>query len=150
MSAAEVYPDAIIAPNQDASIPDNTPSDVLVPTGRDARGRILKGHTPNPGGRPKKLREIEKMLNTEHRDVEKMREVFSRLRSLAMGEAVIVPYVNAEGEFALKCELKADARFMQLYLDRLLGPAKAFDDSIDFSTAPAEVLAWLQKYFSGK
>lgn len=111
---------------------------------RDAKGRLLPGSVVNPGGRPKKLREIEKMLNTEHRNLPAMRETFARLRALALGEVILVPAFTAEGIVEVKAELKADSRFMQLYLDRLLGPAKAFDDNMDLSDAPVEVLEYLR------
>lgn len=118
---------------------------------RDSKGRLLPGQTANKfGSRPRRIREFEVMLNKEHRNIPRMQELFNRLRSLAMGEPVVVPFVSAEGEVMLKCELHADARFMQLYLDRLLGPAKAFDDSIDLSDAPDEVLQWLGRYIQQK
>lgn len=43
------------------------------------------GNRANPGGRPKKLVEIEAVLDAEHRTVENMRWVMSRLRLLACG-----------------------------------------------------------------
>ena len=96
------------------------------------------GPSPNPGGRPRKLRDIEAMLDAEHRTVENMREVFGRLKALALGEVVTV--TGRDGE--VKLELQADGRFMALYLDRLLGPVKALE--IDLTDAPPEALTYLR------
>ncbi len=41
--------------------------------------------------------------------------------------------------------IKADTGFMKLYLNRILGPEKQFDDNIDLSDAPAEVLDYLRQ-----
>ena len=112
---------------------DNTPPDVP----RGEAGKWLPGTSPNPGGKPKKLREIEAMLDAEHRTVANMREVFTRLKALALGEPVFI--TDKEGE--VKCELHADARFMDLYLNRVLGPVKEL--KIDLSDAPDEVVAYL-------
>lgn len=103
------------------------------------------GPSPNPGGRPKALREIQEMLDTEHRNIPKMKETFNRLRELALGESVVVPYVTANGEIQLQAELKADARFMALYLAYVVGPPRAVDadDMPDFTDAPPEVLRYL-------
>ena len=87
-------------------------------------GRIAKGSTANPGGRPKALREIEAMLNAEHRTVANMREVFATVKMLAL-----------RGE-------KGDSGYLKLYLERVLGPVK--DIEIDLTDAPPEVLAYLR------
>jgi hypothetical protein len=92
---------------------------------RDRAGHwIAGGPSPNPGGKPRKTREIEEMLDAEHRTVENMREVYGRLKALAMGELVTV--MDEDGEVTVT--LKADARFMAIYLDRLWGPVKLVDD----------------------
>lgn len=100
-------------------------------------GRLLPGSRMNPGGRSRQMRDIEAMLDNEHRTVENMREVFARLKALALGE--VVTLTAEDGGFSIG--LKADARFMQLYLDRTLGPVKALE--LDMSEAPQEVLSWL-------
>lgn len=121
-------------------------------------GKWVKGcKSPNPSGRPKVLQEIQHMLNTEHRNLDKMREVFARLRALAMGEMILVPYITADGtNVELKAEIKADARFMQLYLDRLLGvaskPLDADEDNEEFierlfADAPPETIEFLKVKF---
>lgn len=97
------------------------------------------GPSPNPGGKPRKLRDIEAMLDAEHRTVENMREVFGRLKALALGELIHV--TDREGN--VDVELKADSRFMALYLDRILGPVK--DVPIDLSDVPEEELRVLRE-----
>jgi len=138
---ASVVPDEVIPPKITIA-----PQKEQAIAKRGPDGRLLPGTKAlNAGGRPKKLREIEYMLNKEHRNLQNMRVIFQRLKALAMGETIIVPYFTEQGEIALKCELKADARFMELYLKRVLGPEKSFDDSIDLSDAPPEVLEYLNR-----
>lgn len=76
------------------------------------------------GGRPKALREIEAMLNAEHRTVANMREVFATVKALAL-----------RGE-------KGDSGYLKLYLERVLGPVK--DIEIDLTDAPPEVISYLR------
>jgi hypothetical protein len=97
------------------------------------------GNRANPGGRPKALRDIEAMLDAEHRTVGNLRDVFARLKALALGEVVEVPVPGGEGE--TRVELRADPRFMDLYLNRVLGPVKEL--KIDLADAPDEVVAYL-------
>lgn len=98
-----------------------------------------KGVSGNPGGRRRKLAEIEQMLDAEHRNVDSMREVFARLKALALGE--VVTLTGKDGEVTLT--LKAAPEFMRLYLERVLGPVKDIDD-IDLADAPPEVIEWLR------
>lgn len=98
------------------------------------------GVSPNPGGRPRTLVEIERMLNAEHRNVENMREVFARLRALAMGDVVEVTAPKT-GK-VIRVELRAAPEFMKLYLDRVLGPVREVD--VDLESAPPEVIDWLR------
>lgn len=110
-------------------------------------GTFQPGHDPRRGtngGRPKVLKDIEAMLDAEHRTVENMREVFGRLKALAMGEVVEVPIPGGEGE--TRIELRADSRFMTLYLERTLGPVKDLEP--DLSDAPQEVLQWIGEHLS--
>lgn len=67
------------------------------------------------------------MLDEEHRGVDRMREVYGRLRALALGELVTI--VGKDGE--VRITLAADPAFMKLYLDRVLGPVRARDDELD-------------------
>ena len=87
---------------------------------RESNGRFPKGVSGNPGGRPRRAGEIEAVLD-EHRIPEKMREVLSKLRELA---------------------LAGEPGTMKLYLDRVMGPVRDLD--IDLSDAPDEVLAWMR------
>lgn len=108
------------------------------PTGNPAWSK--GGPSPNPGGRRRVIQEIEQMLDAEHRTVENMREVFARLKSLAMGEPVAVEW---EGE-VIRIELRAAPEFMRMYLARLLGPEREIED-IDLSNAPQTVIEWLRE-----
>jgi len=81
------------------------------------------------------------MLDAEHRTPGNMREVFSRLKALALGEVVEVH--DKEGN-AVAVTIQADARFMALYLERTLGPVK--DIAVDLSEAPDEVLRWAAEH----
>lgn len=107
-------------------------------TERRVVGRPFKpGVSGNPGGKPKKLREIEAMLDAEHRTPENMRQVFARLRVLAMGETIEVQHKDG----TIVVQLKAIPDFMRLYLERVMGPVKELE--IDLSTAPDAALTWL-------
>jgi hypothetical protein len=57
---------------------------------------VVGGPSLNPGGRPKKLVEIEAMLDAEHRTPGNMREVFTRLKELAM-EDMITAHTDEKG-----------------------------------------------------
>ena len=94
------------------------------------------GTSGNPGGRPKALRDIEKMLDAEHRNPENMRAVFDRLRALALGEVVTVATPDGSADV----ELHAEPAFMKLYLERVMGPVKELEP--DLADAPDEVLRW--------
>jgi len=96
-----------------------------------------KGTSGNPGGKPRWAREIQKMLDDEHRTVENMRQVFARLRVLAMGETIEV--AHKDGTVVVK--LKAIPDFMRLYLERVMGPVEAI--KVDLKDAPDEVVTWL-------
>lgn len=112
-----------------------TPPDAIVrksPVGQ-------KGYTGNPGGRPKRLREIEAMLDAEHRTVDNMRQVYNRLKFLALGEPVEVLFKGT----VVNIKLEADPAFMKLYLERVIGPVKELE--VDLSDAPPEVLEYLLK-----
>lgn len=115
------------------------------------RGRFGSGFDARRigNGRPRKLRDIEKMLNAEHRTVEQMREVFNRLRALALGETILVPCVTAQGELTFTCKLNADPVYMKLYLERLMGLPKSFDDEVDWSDAPSEFFEYLKRKLQG-
>jgi hypothetical protein len=94
---------------------------------RQKDGRFGPGNGANPGGRPKALKDIERMLNDRHRTAENMRGVFDQLLVLAV-----------RGE-------KGDAAYMKLYLERVLGPVKDLDDLDDLlKDAPPEAIEFLR------
>ena len=116
-------------------------------TGPDERKVVVpspvgqKGYTGNPGGRPKALKEIERMLNEEHRTVDNMRAVYARLKFLALGEPVEVTFRGA----VVRIDLKADPAFMKLYLERVVGPVKDLDDLDELlKDAPPEAIEFLR------
>lgn len=88
----------------------------VIPGGPFRRG--LDPRRGRSGGRPASLVEIQKLLDEEHRSVDRMREVFDRLRALAMGEVVELTFRGQP----VGLQLRADPRFMALYLDRVIGP----------------------------
>lgn len=95
-----------------------------MPATHTEAGKFAPGNRANPGGKPKALREIEAMLDREHRNVTNMKAVFDTIRMLAL-----------RGD-------KGDSGYAKLYLERILGPAK--DIEIDLSDAPPEVVAFLK------
>lgn len=104
--------------------------------------RFAPGQSGNPGGRPKSVREIEKMLDAEHRTVEEMRETYKVLRDVARGVDEPVFYQGAVCGYVRKYS----AGHMELYLNRLQGPVKEL--KIDLTDAPEEVVAWLAEYLN--
>ena len=93
----------------------------------------------NPGGRPKKLVEIEKMLDAEHRTVANVKEVFAQLRAMAT-ENVISRWTDKDGGEHESIR-QPNPAFMAMYLDRILGPVK--DLALDLTDAPEGVLRWV-------
>lgn len=100
---------------------------------------VKGGPSLNPSGRPKKLVEIERMLDAEHRTPDNMREVFTRLKELAM-EDMITAHTDEKGVEHIT-RRPPNPAFMALYLDRILGPVKEL--KIDLTDAPDEVVAYL-------
>lgn len=100
-------------------------------------GTFQPGQSGNPGGVPKWRRDIERMLDDEHRTVEQMRETFALIRKVAHGVDEPVYY---KGEV---CGYKRryDGGWMDLYLNRVIGPVRA-SEAIDMSNAPEEVVRW--------
>lgn len=101
-----------------------------------------RGFTPgmsgNPGGRPKKLVEIEKMLDTEHRNIDSIKEVFAQLKAMAT-EAVITRHTDAQGNTTESIK-QPNPAFMDMYLNRVLGPVKEL--KVDMSDWPDEMVAF--------
>ena len=106
------------------------------PAARKPDGQFGPGNRANPGGKPKKIREIEKMLDDEHRTPEKMRETFALIRQVAHGVEEPVFYQGA----VCGAVMKYDGAWMNLYLRRVLGPEREIE--VDLTDAPDEVLRW--------
>lgn len=111
---------------------------------RGGPNMVKGGPSLNPGGRPKKLVEIEAVLDAEHRTVENMREVFAQLRALAT-ENVITRWTDKDGN-EHESQRQPNPAFMAMYLDRVLGPVK--DLAVDLSDAPEEVLRWAAEHLA--
>jgi hypothetical protein len=116
-------------------MPENSPPER--PKRRGPGKPFPKGVSGNPGGKPKALREIEAMLDAEHRTVENMRAVFGKIREVSMG---VVKDVWHKGAVCGQ-EIEYSAAWMDLYVNRLLGPVKEL--KIDLTDAPDEVVAYL-------
>jgi hypothetical protein len=101
---------------------------------------VKGGTSPNPGGRPKKLVEIERMLDDEHRTVENMSRTFDKLRSLATEDRVRT-VITKKGD-AIEIVTPPDPAFMRLYLERVMGPVRDLEP--DLSDAPDEVINYLR------
>ena len=115
------------------------PTQKRMPASHTAKGKFAPGNRANPGGKPKALREIEAMLDAEHRTVANMKEVMAQLRAMAT-ENVITRWTDKEGKEHESIR-QPNPAFMALYLDRVLGPVKEL--KIDLSDAPDEVVAYL-------
>lgn len=80
---------------------------------RDEKGRLLPGHANlNPGGRPKVLRDMEAMLDAEHRTLKKLRTSYRALRKAHLVE----------------CRTSNNQGFTKLYFDRIQGPVRELSD----------------------
>lgn len=109
-------------------------------TARGEAGKWLPGVSPNPGGRPRKLRDIEAMLDAEHRTVENIREGFNILRKLAY-QGVTNDVYHQGMRVGEKTEY--DKGFFELYFNRVLGPIK--EPPIDLSEVPDDELRVLRE-----
>lgn len=119
------------------SKPENTGPDVP----RGEAGKWLPGASPNPGGRPRKLVEIERMLDAEYRDVASMRENFQVLRKLAL-QGCTNEVFDKEGRVCGEKTTYHPA-YMAMLLDRLIGPVTA--PAIDLSDVPEDELKVLRE-----
>ena len=107
------------------------------------RGGFKPGVSGNPGGRPRKLVEIERMLDAEHRTAENLRAVYAKLRELAVDgveepkywEGSVCGYVR-----------RYNSAFMELYLNRVQGPVREI--KADLTDAPPEVVEWLAEHLN--
>ena len=99
---------------------------------------VTGGPSLNPGGRPKKLVEIEAALDAEHRTVANMKEVFAQLRVMAT-ENIVSSWTDKDGNEHTSIR-QPNPAFMAMYLERVLGPVR--DIEPDLSDAPDEVVRW--------
>lgn len=108
------------------------------PEGRKRRpGTFSPGTSGNPGGVPKWRRDIERMLDDEHRTVDQMRETFALIRKVAHGVLKPVFFKGQECGYVMVY----DGAWMELYLNRVIGPVK--DIKVDLTDAPADVVEWI-------
>lgn len=107
--------------------------------GPDKRGPgnpawVKGGDSPNPGGRPKRLVEIEKMLDAEFRDIASTRENYQVLRKLAL-QGVTNDVFDKDG-----CRIGEKTThhpaYMEQLFNRLYGPIKELP--LDLSDASDE------------
>lgn len=119
------------------SKPENTGPDVP----RGEAGRWLPGASPNPGGRPKKLVEMERALDDELRTPEQIRETLRALKRLAL-EGVTNDVFSKDG-MLLGTKTTYSPAYMEMLLNRTLGPVK--EAPIDLSDVPEEELVTLRE-----
>jgi hypothetical protein len=70
--------------------------------------------------RQTRRRRIEKMLQNEFATVDEMRETFVRLKALALGGVQTI----TEKDGAVTLTIEPKPQFMQMWLDRLIGPVR--------------------------
>lgn len=99
------------------------------------------GPSPNPGGKPKKLVEIEKMLDAEFRDIASTRENYQVLRKLAL-QGFTNDVYDKEGAVCGEKTTYHPAYMEQLF-NRLYGPVKELEQ-IDLSGVSPEALIELR------
>lgn len=101
---------------------------------------VKGGPSPNPGGKPRKLVEIEKMLDEEFRDVASTRENYQVLRKLALQGAQNDVF-DKDGAVCGQKTTYHPAYMEQLF-NRLYGPVR--EVPIDLKDANEEFLAELR------
>ena len=77
--------------------------------------------------RQTRRRRIEKMLQNEFATVDEIRETFVRLKALAFGG---IQRIVDKDEGEVTVTIDAKPQFMQMWLDRLIGPVKS-DEQIE-------------------
>lgn len=101
---------------------------------------IKGGPSPNPGGKPRKLVEIEKMLDEEFRDVDSTRENYQKLRELAL-EGVTNDVFCASGA-CVGTKTTHHPAYMEQLFNRLYGPIR--EVPVDLRDATDEFLTELR------
>lgn len=101
---------------------------------------VKGGPSPNPGGKPRKLVEIERMLDEEFRDIESTRENYQKLRELAL-KGVTNDVFDAKG---VPCGSKTTYHpaYMEQLFNRLYGPIR--EVPVDLKDATDEFLMELR------
>jgi hypothetical protein len=100
-----------------------------------------KGVSGNPGGRPKSLVEIERMLDENFRRPEVIKEALQKCLEYGFSHETSV---DKDGcVFMLRAP---DAGFAKIFLERVLGPVrdKEIIPEDMFADAPDEVLIWIR------
>lgn len=82
------------------------------------------------------------MLNKEHRNLKKSRELMDRLRALAMGETLMMVKV---GDTEMPVLRGADPSFMKLYLGRVYGAEPNMDSERIVKAVQAHLDALLRE-----
>lgn len=116
----------------------SSPLDNIPPEKRGNPMWTKGGPSPNPGGRPKRLREIEDMIDSEFRTPETIRDALVACQKYGFTHEV---GVNKDGgDILLR---GADAGFAKIFFDRVMGPVKELE--VDLRDAPPEVLDYISK-----
>ena len=100
---------------------------------------VKGGPSPNPGGKPRKLVEIERMLDEEFRTVEQTRENYQVLRRLALEGAQSEMYTPT-GVAYMKTTFHP--AYMEQLFNRLYGPIR--EVPVDLKDATDEFLTELR------
>jgi hypothetical protein len=100
---------------------------------------IKGGPSPNPGGKPRKLVEIEKMLDEEFRDVASTRENYRVLRKLALQGAENEMFTPTGAPYT---KTTFHPAYMEQLFNRLYGPIR--EVPVDLTDATDEFLAELR------
>lgn len=115
-------------------------------TPRGPGGAWLPGTSPNPGGKPRKMREIESLIDAEFRTYEEVRQGYLVLRDLAF-LGVKNPAFNSKGEIVGEKTTHHPA-YLEMWFNRIVGPVKDLD--LDFSDATPEELDYVRRKFNLK
>lgn len=115
-------------------------------TPRDPAGLFLPGTSPNPGGRPRKLREIEQLIDVEFRCYEEVRQGYLTLRALAFN-GVKNPVFSPKG-IPIGEKVTYHPAYLEMWFNRIVGPVKDLD--LDFSDATPEQIEYMKRKFGLK
>ena len=102
---------------------------------------IKGGPSPNPGGKPRKLVEIERMLDEEFRDIASTRENYQVLRKLAL-QGVTNDVYDVKGGGVVGQKTTFHPAYMEQLFNRLYGPIR--EVPVDLKDATDEFLMELR------